>query len=55
MRYCISSRQSDKILAQADEIKVDFKDQDVIFNLANKYKNNQKTIILQNPTGEELD
>ena len=39
MKYCLSSRQTGEYLALADEIKVQWRDRDIIFDLVEKYPN----------------
>ena len=39
MKYCLSSRQSHEYLCIADEIKVEWRDRDSIFDLIEKYPN----------------
>lgn len=47
MKYCLNSRLSPKYLAQADEIKIDFRDRHSIPDLIEKYP--EKTLILLPP------
>ena len=47
MKYCLSSRQNREYLLKADEIKVKYKDKNVIFDLTQKYP--KATIILETP------
>ena len=44
MKYCLNSRQNKEYLDKADEIKVEYRDRDFIFELCEKYP--EKTIIL---------
>ena len=44
MKYCLNSRQNKEYLDKADEIKVEYRDRDFIFELCEKYPG--KTIIL---------
>lgn len=53
MKYCVNIRQPDRILSQADEIMVAFKDQKGIEDLF--IKGIDKTIILQIPKGIEVN
>ena len=53
MKFCLSARQNDAYLEKADEIKVDFRDRNVIPELADKYPG--KTIILVQYIGDELN
>ena len=52
MKFCLSARQSDAYLKKADEIKVDFRDRNIIGDLAEEYPG--KTIILMQYVGDEL-
>lgn len=52
MKFCLSSRQSKEYLEKADEIRVDFRDRNIIPELATEYPD--KTIILVQHPGEEL-
>ena len=47
MRFCISSRQEKEYLAKADEIIVNYRDRDIIYDFVEKYSD--KTIILRVP------
>lgn len=54
MKYCLRSRVAPHLLAEADEIKVDYRDRTTIPDLAHTYPD--KTIILFSPLNpEELD
>jgi hypothetical protein len=53
MKYCLSSRQNKEYLTKADQIKVQYRDRKSIPDLIIDYPD--KEIILENPTGEELD
>lgn len=55
MKYCLSSRQKDNFLKVIDEIKVKYRDRDIIYDLSQKYP--EATIILETPIAldEELD
>ncbi len=53
MKFCLSSRQSEAYLQKADEIRVDFRDRNIIPELAEKYPD--KTIILMQYVGDELN
>ena len=53
MKYCISGRQSKMILAQADEIKFQYKDRERILDYIDGYSN--KTFIIDIPKEEEID
>ena len=47
MKYCLSSRQTNEYLAKADEIKVKYRDRDIIYDFSRKYPT--ATIILELP------
>lgn len=47
MKYCLSSRQSAEYLKKADEIKVKYRDRDIIYDFSQKYPT--ATIILEMP------
>ena len=47
MKYCVSSRQEKEYLEKADEIMVEYRDRDIIYDLIENYP--EKTIILQTP------
>ena len=47
MKYCLSSRQSSEYLKKADEIKVKYRDRDIIYDFSQKYPT--ATIILEMP------
>ena len=51
MKWCLSSRQTNEYLSKADEIKVQYRDRNVIYDLREKYK--KATIILQMPFDKE--
>lgn len=51
MKWCLSSRQANSYLAKADEIKVQYRDRKVIYDLREKFKN--ATIILVMPFDKE--
>lgn len=54
MKYCLSSRQSHEYLKRADEIKVKYRDRDIIYDYSQKYPT--ATIILEMPlNGEEVN
>ena len=53
MKFCLSARQSKQYLEKADEIKVDFRDRNIIPDLAIDYPD--KTIILVQYPGDELN
>lgn len=53
MKFCLSARQSKQYLEKADEIKVDFRDRNIIPDLATDYPD--KTIILVQYPGDELN
>ncbi len=53
MKYCLSCRQSPAYLEKADQIKVDFRDRNIIPDLAEKYPD--KDIILVQHYGEVLE
>lgn len=44
MKYCLSNRQTDEYLVKADEIKVEYRDKEIVPDLIEKYSD--KTIIL---------
>ena len=50
MKYCLNSRQNKEYLDKADEIKVEYRDRDFIFELCEKYPD--KTLILNINTNE---
>lgn len=52
MKFCISSRQEKEYLLKADQIKVEYRDRDIIYDYIELYPN--KTIILHLPK-EEVD
>ena len=51
MKYCLSSRQSHEYLNKADEIKVKYRDRDIIYDFSQKYPT--ATIILEMPLNHE--
>ena len=51
MKWCLSSRQTNEYLSKADEIKVQYRDRNVIYDLREKYK--KATIILHMPFDKE--
>ena len=53
MKFCLGARQTEEYLKKADEIKVDFRDRNIIPDLAEKYPD--KTIILVQYIGDELN
>lgn len=52
MKFCLRSRQDKQYLEKADEIRVDFRDRNIIPDLAMDYPD--KTIILVQYLGDEL-
>ena len=44
MKWCLSSRQADAYLKKADEIKVEYRDRNIIYDLGEKYP--EATVIL---------
>ena len=54
MKYCVSARQNAAILASADEIMVEYRDREILMDLAVKYPH--ATLILQVPkTAVEIE
>lgn len=53
MKYCLSSRQSEQYLLQADQIHVNFRDRKITPDLIKEYPN--KEIILGFPVAKEKD
>lgn len=53
MKYSISSRQEKKYIEAADEIIVNYRDRDIIFDYVEKYP--EKTVILKIPRETEVD
>ena len=54
MKYCVSARQNATILASADEIMVEYRDREILMDLAVKYPH--ATLILQVPkTAVEIE
>jgi len=49
MKFCVRSRVSPRYLQQADEIRVDYRDRDTLYDLPKKYRN--KVFILTFPIG----
>ena len=47
MKWCLSSRQTNEYLSKADEIRVEYRDRNIIYDLREKYKN--ATVILVMP------
>lgn len=47
MKYCLSSRQTNEYLMKADEIKVKYRDRDIIYDFSQKYPH--ATFILEMP------
>ena len=39
MKYCLSSRQTNEYLEKADEIRIKYKDRDIIYDFSQKYPN----------------
>ena len=53
MKFCLSSRQEHEYLAKAEEIKVAWRDRNIIYDFSQKYPN--ATFVLTLPRDEELD
>ena len=51
MKYCLSSRQTNEYLKRADEIKVKYRDRDIIYDYSQKYPTAH--IILELPLNNE--
>ena len=47
MKYCLSARQTQSVLSKADEIKVDWRDRNVLLDFIKDYSD--KNIILNIP------
>lgn len=47
MKYCLSARQAQSVLSKADEIKVDWRDKDVLLDFIKNYPD--KNIVLNVP------
>lgn len=52
MKYCLSSRQTKEYLKKADEIKVKYRDRDIIYDFSQDYEG--KTIILEFPLDRNI-
>lgn len=52
MKYCLSSRQKHEYLVKADEIRVEYRDRDIIYDFSQKYP--EATFILVMPFNPEI-
>ena len=53
MKYCLSARQPENVLKKADEIRVEYRDREQIFDFLEKLEN--KTYLINIPANTEID